>query len=174
MNKTTSTVIGLVIGAIAGVGCTALWAKYQDLKVPQDFIDDGNSVGMPPAPDGSMMQGMDAPLGSRAAISSRPSAGPGVSTQSYGGTDPAMATEPAMEPMMLSMKMGLEGKTGDEFDQAFLAEMIAHHQGAVDMANMALVSAGHDDLKAFARMIIAAQESEIARMKQWQRDWYGN
>lgn len=169
MNKTTSTVIGLVIGAVVGVGCTAAWAKYQDTKVPQDFVNDGNA-GMHQMPDGSMMPNMDYGVSSGSSGSSI-SADP---TRSYRATEPAMPmAEPGMQHQMDSMMIGLEGKTGDEFDRAFLAEMIVHHQGAVDMARAALDAAMHDDLKAFARMIISAQESEIVRMKQWQKDWYG-
>ena len=33
--------------------------------------------------------------------------------------------------MMDTMSMGLKGKTGNEFDAAFLEEMIPHHQGAI-------------------------------------------
>ena len=36
----------------------------------------------------------------------------------------------SMDEMMQSM----EGKTGDELDQAFLSAMMIHHQGAIEMA----------------------------------------
>lgn len=35
---------------------------------------------------------------------------------------------------------GLVGKTGDEFDQAFTSEMIEHHQGAIEMADLAALT----------------------------------
>ena len=35
---------------------------------------------------------------------------------------------------MNQMTESLKDKQGDEFDKAFIAEMIVHHQGAVDMA----------------------------------------
>ena len=72
---------------------------------------------------------------------------------------------------MDGMTAGLQGKTGDYFDKAFLAEMIVHHQGAIDMARQAKQSAKHDELKQLADDIIAAQTKEIAEMKQWQKDW---
>jgi uncharacterized protein (DUF305 family) len=74
---------------------------------------------------------------------------------------------------MGDMMSGLEGKTGDAFDQAFIEEMIVHHQGAVDMATAAQTSAKHPEIKTMADAIIKAQTAEIAQMKEWQKSWYG-
>ena len=76
-----------------------------------------------------------------------------------------------MAGMMRGMTMALDGKTGDAFDQAFLKEMIVHHQGAVDMAQLALTNAKHQEIKDLAKNIIDAQNKEIADMKKWQTDW---
>lgn len=65
----------------------------------------------------------------------------------------------------------LDGKTGDDFDKAFITEMIEHHEGAVDMAKMADRFAKHDEIKQLSRDIIVAQEKEITQMKQWQQAW---
>lgn len=73
---------------------------------------------------------------------------------------------------MGDMMTGLQGKTGDDFDKAFLAEMIVHHQGAVTMAEAALQDAKHQELKQMAESIISAQTTEINQMKQWQKSWY--
>lgn len=78
----------------------------------------------------------------------------------------------SMASMMASMNAGLQGKTGDVFDQEFLAEMIVHHQGAIDMAKLALANAKHQEIKDLASAIITAQTKEIAEMKQWQKNWY--
>lgn len=78
----------------------------------------------------------------------------------------------SMADVMTSMNAELEGKTGDLFDQAFLAEMIVHHQGAVEMAELALTNAKHQEIKDLATGIISAQNKEIAEMKLWQTDWY--
>jgi uncharacterized protein (DUF305 family) len=78
-----------------------------------------------------------------------------------------------MSDMMTSMNAELKGKTGDEFDRAFLAEMIVHHQGAVEMARLALTNAQHKEIKDLANAIIAAQNKEIAEMNAWQKAWYG-
>lgn len=79
---------------------------------------------------------------------------------------------PDMSSMMGNMNAGLQGKKGDAFDQAFLSEMIVHHQGAIDMAKLALTSAKHQEIKDLANNIITAQTNEIAEMKAWQKSWY--
>jgi len=61
--------------------------------------------------------------------------------------------------------------TGEEYDRTFIANMIAHHQGAVDMAKLALKNAKHQELKDMANAIISAQENEISDMSAWQKDW---
>lgn len=78
-----------------------------------------------------------------------------------------------MQGDMDGMMAGLTGKTGDEFDKVFLAEMIVHHQGAVAMAQAALKDAEHQEIKDLANAIIAAQTKEIKEMQDWQRAWYG-
>lgn len=77
-----------------------------------------------------------------------------------------------MQGAMDEMMEGLRGKTGDQFDQAFLSEMIMHHEGAVEMAEAALKSAKHQEIKDMAQAIISAQTSEITQMKLWQKNWY--
>jgi uncharacterized protein (DUF305 family) len=77
-----------------------------------------------------------------------------------------------MASMMANMNAGLQGKTGDTFDQEFLAEMIVHHQGAIDMAKLALTNAKHQEIKDLAQAIISAQTKEINEMRQWQKSWY--
>ncbi len=79
----------------------------------------------------------------------------------------------SMQGEMGSMTQALEGKTGDAFDQAFLREMIVHHQGAVQMAQAALQNAKHQEVKDLATKIISAQNFEIVEMQSWQKNWYG-
>ncbi len=73
---------------------------------------------------------------------------------------------------MDNMMEGLQGKTGDAFDQAFLSEMIMHHEGAVQMAEAALQYAKHQEIKDMAKAIISAQTIEIEQMKVWGKSWY--
>ena len=77
-----------------------------------------------------------------------------------------------MAQMMIDMNVGLIGKNGDEFDKAFLSEMIVHHEGAVQMAQLALKNAKHQEIKDLANAIIIAQTNEIAQMKEWEKSWY--
>lgn len=84
-----------------------------------------------------------------------------------------MMGDNSMQGMMMDMNAALIGKTGDSFDRAFLAEMIVHHQGAVEMAELALKNAKHQEIKDLATAIIAAQNKEIADMKTWEKAWYG-
>lgn len=78
-----------------------------------------------------------------------------------------------MGDAMSGMMAGLYGKTGDEFDRAFLLEMIMHHEGAVVMAQAALRDAKHQEIKDMANDIISAQTREINQMREWLNDWYG-
>jgi len=77
-------------------------------------------------------------------------------------TDGAFKT--ADEKMMKAMNVPLTGDT----DRDFVASMIPHHEGAVDMARIELSDGKDPALKRLARDIIAAQDKEIAFMKQWQ------
>ena len=65
----------------------------------------------------------------------------------------------------------LSGQTGDNFDKVFLAEMVVHHQGAIEMSTAAKQNAKHDEIKTLASQIITAQTAEIAQMKAWQEQW---
>lgn len=78
----------------------------------------------------------------------------------------------SMSDMMMSMNAELKGKTGDAFDQAFLTEMIVHHEGAVEMANLALTNAKHQEIRDLAKGIIEAQNKEITEMRAWNKSWY--
>ena len=74
---------------------------------------------------------------------------------------------------MDNMMSTLKGKTGDAFDKEFIANMIVHHEGAVDMANEAKKSAKHQEIKTLSDAIIVAQTNEITDMKSWYKSWYG-
>lgn len=81
------------------------------------------------------------------------------------GGQPGFAAEmnAGMEQMMT--RMHAPGYTGNP-DVDFLAMMIPHHEGAVEMARLVLVY-GKDPLtRRLAEEIIASQTSEIAAMKE--------
>lgn len=62
---------------------------------------------------------------------------------------------------------------GAEFEIAFLSMMIAHHEGAVDMAEWVLERTERPELREAAEAVIAAQTPEIEQMNAWLRDWHG-
>ncbi len=82
-----------------------------------------------------------------------------------------MMMDSKMHESMNGMMIGIVGKTGAEFDQAFLKEMIMHHEGAVAMAKEVLIKSERPELKKMAEDIIKAQTAEIEQMKAWQTEW---
>ncbi len=84
-----------------------------------------------------------------------------------------MHTSMTMDSMMEAMTASLKDKTGQEFDSAFLEEMIPHHQGAIEMAQMVLKTSKKPELIKLANDIISAQQKEINMMRDWQRQWFG-
>ncbi len=56
--------------------------------------------------------------------------------------------------------------TGD-VDIDFVRGMIAHHEGAVEMAEIVIKYGADPDIRALAEDIVAAQQAEIATMKAW-------
>jgi uncharacterized protein (DUF305 family) len=53
---------------------------------------------------------------------------------------------------------------GDAFDQFFLASMIAHHEGALDMVEM-IKDSTNAEVKALAEDIVKSQSAEIQAIK---------
>ena len=86
--------------------------------------------------------------------------------------DGSMVGAHDMKGMMDGMQKSLEGKTGDAFDQAFLKEMIVHHEGAVVMAKQVLATSKRPELIKLANDIITAQTGEIKTMGDWQKAWF--
>ena len=76
-----------------------------------------------------------------------------------------------MSSDMSMMSSSLKGLKGDEFDKRFISEMVTHHEGAVDMAELALTNAKHQEVKTMAQNIISAQTKEIDEMQTWQKNW---
>lgn len=67
-----------------------------------------------------------------------------------------------MQRMMASMMIPPSG----DIDQDFATMMIAHHQGAIDMAQSYLRSGSNQTLLRLAQEIIVTQQQEIAVMQR--------
>src|SRR5512132_2760574 len=63
--------------------------------------------------------------------------------------------------------------TGNATDAAFIADMTAHHEGAIEMARIAKKRAEHPEIRQLGGDIISAQKGEISVMKTIRRDMQG-
>jgi uncharacterized protein (DUF305 family) len=66
----------------------------------------------------------------------------------------------------------LRGLSGQEFEIHWMSMMIEHHQGAVEMAQLAETRANHQEIKALSQNIIRDQAREIGEMTAWLKQWY--
>jgi uncharacterized protein (DUF305 family) len=67
----------------------------------------------------------------------------------------------AMDKMM----DGMAPKPSGDVDQDFVAMMVPHHQGAIDMAQAELRYGHNEQLRRIAQEIIVEQQQEIAAMR---------
>jgi uncharacterized protein (DUF305 family) len=72
-----------------------------------------------------------------------------------------------MGKMMITMPAMHVGMMNTDADVAFACGMIAHHQGAIDMAQVLLTHGDDPQMRALAEAIIAAQVGEIEQMTVW-------
>lgn len=68
-----------------------------------------------------------------------------------------------------AMMKGMEVKPSGDADRDFVAMMLPHHQGAVDMAEVEIRYGKDPELRKLAAAIIKAQAVEIAEMQAWQK-----
>ena len=78
--------------------------------------------------------------------------------------DPAVAAyQAANDRMHEDMTMSFTGDPDVDFAQG----MIPHHEGAIAMANIVLEYGEDEEIRQLAEEIIAAQENEIAFLREW-------
>jgi uncharacterized protein (DUF305 family) len=107
------------------------------------------------APEIATMEGWLAAWGQPTTMPSMPS-----------GTMPS-GMPSGMPGMMSSADMAqLAATTGKQFDKLFLQMMIAHHRGAIQMAQAELAHGANPDAKALAARIIKSQQAEINTMQK--------
>jgi hypothetical protein len=69
------------------------------------------------------------------------------------------------ETAMTRMMSAMEAKPTGDIDRDFVAMMVPHHQGAIDMAVLELRYGKNEQLRRIAQEIIVSQMQEIAAMK---------
>ncbi len=79
-----------------------------------------------------------------------------------------------------SMDMGSGGmaremvmENGKYSDKAFINAMVPHHQGAIEMARVALENAEHEEIQEVSRNIVSTQQSEIEELKSIKQEEFG-
>ena len=82
------------------------------------------------------------------------------------GEDQEAAMDHSMDGMMSEEDMAaLEGASGTEAERLFLEQMIAHHTGAIEMAQTEVEDGENLDALAMAENIVSSQQSEIDLME---------
>ena len=109
------------------------------------------TTGMPmPGHDTSMMPGTGMPGPDDVPMPSPPDAAPG----------------PGMNGMMSEQDMAaLQNAEGTDASRMFLTQMIAHHRGAITMAQNEIDTGEYPDAVALARSIAESQQQEITTME---------
>ena len=114
------------------------------------------AIAQQPAPGATMPPGHTMP---NMSMPGMPVAAPGADT-----SPSTKAFKAADENVMKDMDRPMSGNA----DRDFVAGMLPHHGGAVDMARVEIQYGKDPEMLRLARGIIAAQEKEIALMKTWQ------
>ena len=91
-------------------------------------------------------------------------AGAAAAVDKVRGMEASKALQAAQTTM--SERMSSVPLTGDP-DRDFLAQMIPHHEGAIDMSKVLLKDGLRPEVRRLAQEIIVHQQGEIEMMKRW-------
>jgi uncharacterized protein (DUF305 family) len=145
-NQSIVIVIGLGILVVGAVAYSFGTNKSNENSMGMNMdmkTQDDVPAGMHRMPDGSLMSNPSTPTNQN---------------------DSNMGMMGGMDHTMMTVKS----------EREFLEGMIPHHQEAVDTAKEVLARGGSTpEIKKLVEDIITAQEKEIAMMKGWYQDWYG-
>jgi uncharacterized protein (DUF305 family) len=64
-------------------------------------------------------------------------------------------------------------ENGKYSDERFIDAMVPHHQGAIEMAKVALKHAEHEEIKELSHNIISSQRAEIEELKSIKKEEFG-
>lgn len=87
-------------------------------------------------------------------------------TMNAASADDSASTK-AFKAANAKMHQGMAIEFSGDADVDFARGMIAHHQGAIDMAKVELEFGKHPVQRKLAEAVIKAQEAEIADMQAW-------
>jgi uncharacterized protein (DUF305 family) len=71
------------------------------------------------------------------------------------------------------MASGMLMEDGRYSDERFIDAMVPHHRGAVEMAEVALENAEHEEIRRLSEEIVSAQEAEIRELKSIKEEEFG-
>ncbi|WNB86156.1 DUF305 domain-containing protein [Cellulomonas sp. ATA003] len=81
------------------------------------------------------------------------------------------AAAPSAAPESSSTDVAEEATEHNAADVEFAQMMIVHHEGALEMAELAVERASTEEVRALAERIAAAQGPEIELMSGWLEEW---
>jgi uncharacterized protein (DUF305 family) len=121
----------------------------------------GERPGAGPLRPGSMMTGTGMPTV------------PGTMPETMPGGPSGTMPMTGMPVMGMPVMGAFPNLPPEQLDATFMTWMIAHHQGAIDMAALAEERAAHQEVKGLATSIISTQSAAIEVMRGWLVEWYG-
>jgi uncharacterized protein (DUF305 family) len=120
----------------------------------------GGNAGSSDGGQGDDMQGMDHG-GSGGGAAQEETTGGEMSGMTMDETTGGMQDMNHGSMSMEEMARRMVAPDGEYSDAAFVDAMVPHHEGAVEMAQVALDRAEHEEVRTLAREIIDAQRAEI-------------
>jgi uncharacterized protein (DUF305 family) len=89
------------------------------------------------------------------------------------GTNDGMAGMEGMDHGSGGMAFGMLMENGKYSDERFIDAMVPHHQGAIEMARVALENAEHEEITQLSKNIISTQQAEIEELKSIKQEEFG-
>ena len=74
---------------------------------------------------------------------------------------------------MMGLRQGIGAPMNSNLDKHFIEQMIPHHEGAIEMAELAKKRSQRSEILTLADAIITSQSQEITQMQSWYKEWYG-
>ncbi|MGY4844058.1 DUF305 domain-containing protein [Kocuria sp. MNB10] len=102
--------------------------------------------------------------------------GPGSTPVASPAQDPStveMLQPDPTSPTAYDFGETLAGLEGEQLEITFLAEIIPHHQAAIEMSELELERGVSPDIRTHAENIIANQQHQIDQFTRWLEEWYG-